>query len=327
MDSSPTWGIEDPDFLKGFTAAAFLLTCSALAVRRWGGENPPSSRNLGVYELAYLNGERRVSGGDGAGWAIDTALVSLWVDGLVEKGGDGELRGTGRDGTASDPLAEAVLHAIGDRAVPADVRRHPAVLAALAPLEEAYRELKEEALRGHAARQARSMKTLPLFTPLLSAGAVRLAAGLANGRPVGRLTAALTVLEAEVLLLRKIWRPDGARSALLERLMDKTLDDAGRRYRKLMPHPGMVWRGRAAEAALSRAVFGNGHDSLWRLAPSVVIVTERQPSEEPPSRAPFTRGSSYGGAYSGRDYSGDICGSNGGGGGGCGSGCGGCGGW
>ncbi len=352
MDSSPTWGIEGPDFLKGFIATAFLLTFFALAVRRWGGKNSPSSRGLNVSELAYLDGEPYVEPyqgryspidtglDDGSHRAVNAALVSLWADGLIQKGENGELRKTGRDGSASSPLAEAVLTAIGEGALPEDVREHPSVCSLLAPLGKADWERRKDAQQRHGRRLVRSLRMLWLLLLLLAVGVVRIVAGLANGKPVGYLTVLLVVLGAEILFLRLWWTRWAMARQIhhTESALRETSADAKRRYRKLKPSPNTTWQGRGADAELSAAVFGPDPRHLRRLALGLdkileaerqrVITARRQKEAEhwqaqaakpkPPSRGYFTRGSSFGGAYGGGDSSG-----SGGGGGGCGGGCGG----
>jgi uncharacterized protein (TIGR04222 family) len=175
------------------------------------------------------------------------------------------------------------------------------VRAALA-LEPALAALRERLVQGglvpSSEQRARFRAAALWFVPLLALGAARVAAGSANGRPVGFLVGllAVTVVVAVVLALRMPQATEPGRRILQQLRMANPRPTGG-----LAP----------AEMTMAMALFGAG--VLWTADTDTALLM-RVPREH----------SAFGGVHAGGDAGGgDGCG---GGGGGCGGGGGGCGG-
>jgi uncharacterized protein (TIGR04222 family) len=176
-----TWGISGPRFL---TIYAFLLALAYLVVvlGRWVLARPPAAMptwpgELDPYEVATLAGGER--------HAVTTATFRLNQDGVLAVGGDPPtLTPSGPLPTNAHPVERAVYQraAAGSPAgeVLSEAERTP-VLAAL------HERLVQRGLlvRPERARKARLLVAVPAAVLLL--GVARLAAGLANDKPVSYL--------------------------------------------------------------------------------------------------------------------------------------------
>ena len=163
------------------------------------GQGPASPARLDPYEAAYLNG--------GCELVATTAVSSLLRAGHLADASRRRRRARlvarAAPGTGAHPVEWATYQLVADRpdhprwALGAELCRAPAMaalgerlrLAGLAPTPEQRTRYRAAGL---------------WFLPLLALGAARVAAGSANGRPVGFLVALLvaTVVAAVVLALR-----------------------------------------------------------------------------------------------------------------------------
>jgi uncharacterized protein (TIGR04222 family) len=284
-----TWGISGPRFLLVYVVLFAATVGLVLVARRRAladrGEAAIPAR-LDPYEAAYLNG--------GSGLVATTAALGLLRDGL--------LASTGRRGRPARLVTrarpEAGVHPVEWAAwelVAAQPKRSLADLrAALArsPAVDAVRErLRLGGLVPTPEQRARHRATGLWFVPLLALGAARVAAGSANGRPVGFLVALLlaTVVAAAALSLRV---PDATEPGR------RTL----RRLRAETARPAVG--ASPAELSMGVAVFGAG--VLWAADVETALAL----------RVPREHGAFAGGFHDGGGGSGSC-------GGGCGGGCGG----
>jgi hypothetical protein len=246
-----TWGISGPRFLVVY-AVLLVLAYLAVVLGRRVLARPPAAMpiapgELDAYEVAMLS--------DGEWHAVTTAVIQLNHAGVLVVGGDPPTVSPGgplpvgahpveravyecaaaEGGSAAVALAEAERTALRDRFVqrgrlvdPEQARR-ARILVVLAEAERTRRALaalRERLVqRGllvgpEQARRARLLVALPVAVLLF--GLARLAAGLANDKPVGDL---VLLLVATAATLWYVWLPlplttEG--SAALQRLRRET---------------------------------------------------------------------------------------------------------
>jgi uncharacterized protein (TIGR04222 family) len=257
------------------------------------GEGATVPARLDPYEAAYLNG--------GGVLVATTAVSSLLRAGVLTTG----IRRRGQARLQAGKAPEAGVH-------PVEWATYQLVAAGAArtlrdlqgalgrsPAVAAVRErLRRAGLVPTPEQRNRYRATALLFVPLLALGAARLAAGLANGRPVGFLVVllAVTVAVAAVCCLR-VPHATGLGRRTLRRLRAET-----RRP---------TYGASASELGMAMGLYGAG--VLWG-ADAEIAAALHLPRE---SGAVF---GGFGGGFGG----GDGGGGGGGGGGGCGGG--GCGG-
>jgi uncharacterized protein (TIGR04222 family) len=287
-----TWGISGPRFLllyvvllAGTALVAFVAGRRALA---GPGEGAVAPARLDPYEAAYLNG--------GSALVATTAVSNLLRGGLLATAGRrrGQVRLTARKAPEAgvhpvewatyELVAAQPSRPLGD--VRAALGRSPAVAA-----------VRERLSRGGLVpapeQRSRYRATALVFVPLLALGVARVAAGSANGRPVGFLVVLLAVTVA-VAAVRCLRVPHAT--------------ELGRRtLRRLRAETGRPAFGASpAELGMATAVFGAG--VLWS-ADVDTAAALRLPREH----------SGFGGFGGGDGGGGGSCGGGGGcGGGGCG---------
>lgn len=241
-----TWGIGGPQFLLIYLVLLAVTVLGVVLTRRWmlAGDGAAVPARLDLYELAELNG---------GGALVATTAVSN----LLRKGG---LTSSSRRrsqparlvaGTAPGPQAHPVEWAMYQQVAASPNRRLRDVQAALeqAPALAAVRErLRLHRLAPTPEQRARCRAAVLWFVPLLALGVARVAAGRANGRPVGFLVALLiaTVVIAAVFLLRVPNATELGRRTLRE-------------LRAANPRPAAG--ASPAELSLATALFGAG--VLW----------------------------------------------------------------
>lgn len=288
-----TWGIGGPQFLLIYLVLLAVTVLGVVLTRRWmlAGDGAAVPARLDLYELAELNG---------GGALVATTAVSN----LLRKGG---LTSSSRRrsqparlvaGTAPGPQAHPVEWAMYQQVAASPNRRLRDVQAALeqAPALAAVRErLRLGGLAPTPEQRARCRAAVLWFVPLLALGVARVAAGRANGRPVGFLVALLvvTVVVAARFLLRV---PDATE------LGRRTL----KRLRAEQPRPSAG--ASPAELRMATALFGAG--VLWTADTDTAMLL-RIPREH------GVLGADAGGSFGGGDGGGG-CGGGGCGGGGCG---------
>ncbi|GAA0695519.1 hypothetical protein GCM10010193_57810 [Kitasatospora atroaurantiaca] len=77
-------------------------TAAAAGLLRWPARaRPDKADDLTALQLAWLRG--------GARAFTTTAVVALYLDGLIERGPDGRIRRTGSEGVPADPILASVL--------------------------------------------------------------------------------------------------------------------------------------------------------------------------------------------------------------------------
>jgi uncharacterized protein (TIGR04222 family) len=286
-----TWGISGPQFLLLYVAL-FAVTAAVVAAARRRALAAPDGpaatpARLDPYEAAYLNG---------GGSLVATAAISSLLRG-------GQVANTARRGrgvrlsTRAAPTAGAhpvewaayqVVAASPGRTL-GDVRGALAREPAMAALGE---RLRHGGLVPSPEQRARYRAAALWFLPLLALGAARVAAGSANGRPVGFLVALLvvTVVVAAGLALRVPQTTELGRRTLQQLRLTNPRPTGG-----LAP----------AEMTMAMALFGAG--VLWTADTNTALLL-RVPREHSAS------GGDAGAGCSG----GSGCGGGGCGGGGCG---------
>lgn len=284
--TTTTWGITDIQFTAGYCALFALVAGWVWWLRRTtiAGRSEPVAQQLGLYELAMVNG--------GAELAITTAAVELQRTGALR--GD-ELPCTlivaGKLDARAAPLEREVFAAV-ERApgITAGALRDaiahgPAIAALRAELERAALLVDE--------RDCARVRRWWIAGALLAAiGAARVIAGLSADAPVAFALVATTVV---VIVTR--WHAQRRLGATWSGLLSVTTAQGSRDELRARPEPH--------DAALATALFGVG--ALWLAAPA--IATTLAPTA---GRARLDWGGGGGGGACG------ACG--GGGGGGCGGG-------
>jgi uncharacterized protein (TIGR04222 family) len=288
-----TWGISGPRFLLIYVALlAVTVAGVALARRRalatTGGTAAPA--RLDRYEAAYLNGGCELVGTT----AISVLLRAGHLVSPTRRRRHRLVAGTAPPAGAH-PVEWATYQLVTGR--PDHARRAlGAELCQTSAMAAVRERLRRAGLAPTDEQRARYRATGLWFLPLLALGVARVAAGTANGRPVGFLVAllAVTVVLAVALCLRA---PDA--TELGRRTVQRLRAETGR------PAEGAS----ASELAMATALFGAG--VLWTADSQMALALG--------VRREY-------GAFGGGVWGGDGGGAGGGGscgGGSCGGGCGG----
>jgi uncharacterized protein (TIGR04222 family) len=292
-----TWGISGPRFLLLYVVVLAVTVAGAVLARRRvlavpEGAAPPS--RLDRYEAAYLNG--------GAGLAATTAVSSLLrtrhLAPSPRRRSRHRLVARKAPAAGSHPVEWAAYQLVAGRREPL-LREVQAGLASSSAMTAVRERLRRAGLAPTDEQRARYRATGLWFLPVAALGVARVAAGTANGRPVGFLVGLLvvTVVLAVALCLRA---PDT--TELGRRTLERLRAETGR------PAAGAS----ASELAMATALFGTG--VLWAADTETAMAL----------RIPREHGAILGGAWGGDAGGGGSCGGGGCGGGGCGGG--GCGG-
>ncbi|WP_433529029.1 TIGR04222 domain-containing membrane protein [Micromonospora sp. CA-263727] len=299
-----TWGVPSRTFLIFYLVAAVVLVTGVLMHRRalLSGRSAPTADQIGPQQVAYLNG--------GEDLAVWSSVSSLRSQGAIGVKSTGELTADGPLPSGATPLDRAVHYAAGQHHTARQLRQTEWVARALTELRDGL--ARHGLLVSPERRAALRLGSLFLAT-LLALGVARIAAGLANGRPVWYLVfivCGLAVVTA-VLFLRV---PRRTRSA------DVAIRSLRQRSRHLAPasNPAYAVYG-ASGLAMAVALYGTA--SLWAMDPTFAQQAEIQ-RQAMTAGGTGTTSSCGGGSSAGASDGGGGCG--GGGGGGCGGG--GCGG-
>lgn len=299
--AADTWGVPGPTFLRFYLLTALVVVVGSLVYRSrmLAGQPTVGAGRLGPQQVAYLNGGDQL--------AIWTALGGLRGSGAVGVGPDRRLTADGSLPSGVTPLDQAVHHAARNHLHTRELARDQRVVRALTELREG---LERQGLALPPEQRAAARRGAWWVLALMALGAARIAAGLANGRPVGFLLIACLVLIVPLVLLARVpWRTRAADAALRElRRSNSHLSPASA--------PAYATYG-AAGAAMGVALFGTV--SLWTLDPGFAEQAEIQ-------RQALNTGGGSGFGGSGSSCGGGGGSSCGGGGGGGGCGGGGCGG-
>jgi uncharacterized protein (TIGR04222 family) len=290
-----TWGISGPRFLLLYVALLAVTALVVVLARRRAlaaGQGAVVPGRLDAYEAAYLNGGSRL--------VATTAVSNLLREGLLANAPARHLRpvtlvARRSPGAGVHPVAWAAYELVAAR----PQLRFQDLETALgrSPAMAAVRErLRRGGLVPTPEQRTAYRATALWFVPLLTLGVARVAAGSANGRPVGFLVVlvAATVVAAAVLCLRVPHATALGRETL-------------RRLRAETRRPTVG--ASPSELGMATALFGAG--VLWA-ADAETAMALRVPREH----GAYLGGASGGG---GGDGGGGSCGGGGGcGGGGCG---------
>jgi uncharacterized protein (TIGR04222 family) len=291
-----TWGISGPDFLRVYLLSLAAFVVVAILFRfstrlgRSAAQGQPSAA-----ELAYL--------ADGPRQAIYASLAALRTGDAIRADGR-RISQSGPMPAGLDRLDHAIYDAAGVNGIGVrELARDPGVRAALAELATAT------AQRGWgldpSARFRGRLGGL-LLLALAGFGVVRVAAGMANNRPVSYLVLLVigTALLAVWFLLVPRMSPAG-RAALKE---------ARSRNYHLSPRQSPAWSTYGPTGvAMGVALFGSA--TLWSADPAFASAAGLQRYT---SGAGYAGSSGYTGSSCGGSSGGSSCGGGGGGGGGCG---------
>jgi uncharacterized protein (TIGR04222 family) len=292
-----TWGISGAQFLLLYLVLFAVTVLGVVLARRraLASDGAAVPARLDPYEAAELNG--------GDDLVVITAASNLLRSGSLVNAG--RRRGQPArlvTGPAPDPAAHPVEWAVYQEVATSpnrrlkDLRAELEQTSALAALRERLR------LRGPAPtpeQRARCRAAALWFVPLLALGAARVAAGSANGRPVGFLVVFLLVTVVVA-------------AALARRVPNAT--ELGRRTLQALraEHPRPGSGASPAQLSMATALFGAG--VLWAADTDIAMML----------RVPREQGFSAGFGGDGGGGGGGGCGGGGCGGGGCGGdGCGG----
>jgi uncharacterized protein (TIGR04222 family) len=288
-----TWGISGPRFLLLYLVLLAVTVLGVVLARRraLAADGAAVPARLDPYEAAELNG---------GGFLVATTAVS----GLLRKG---SLTSSSRRrnqparlvaATAPGPGAHPVEWAVYQQVAASPNRRLKDVQAALeqAPALAAVRErLQLGRLAPTPEQRARCRAAVLWFLPLLALGVARVAAGSANGRPVGFL---VTLLIATVVVAAAFLRVPNA-------------TDLGRRtlleLRAANPRP--TAGASPAQLSMGTALFGAG--VLWAADTDTALLLSIR-------REHGAFGGEWGGGGGDGGGGGGGCGGGGCGGGGCG---------
>jgi uncharacterized protein (TIGR04222 family) len=289
-----TWGISGPVFLLYFGSAVVVVAILATLHRRalFAGDAGTDVERLGPQQIAYLNGRGKL--------AVYTSLGGLRAAGAIGSGPDKTLTQSGPLPSGVTPLDTAVYNAAGRRIRARDVATDQWVIAAIDQLRTGL-EASGLAITAGQRRTARLWAVLG--GALVAFGVARLAAGIANDKPVDFLVFAIAAaVIITVLMLRKS-------SATATRAADNGVGRLRTSRNHLFPgqSPAFATYG-ATDAAMSVALFGTA--SLYAIDPEFAAGAGIQQAS-----ALGSSGSGGGSSCS----SGSSCGGGGGcGGGGCG---------
>jgi uncharacterized protein (TIGR04222 family) len=285
-----TWGISGPQFLLLYVALLAVTVLAVVVARRRVLAVPDGAAvpaRLDRYEAAYLNGGCKLV----ATTAVSSLLRAGHLAGPARRRQPFRLVARTAPPAGAHPVEWATYQLLTARPHPrwalgVALCREPA-MAAL------RRRLRLGGLAPTSEQRARYRATGLWFLPLLALEVARVAAGTANGRPVGFLVALLvvTVVAAAVLSLRV---PQA--TELGRRTLARLRAETGRPAAGASP----------SELAMATALFGAG--VLWG-ADTETAMALRIPREN----------GAFGGVHGGDGGGGGgSCG-----GGGCGGGCGG----
>jgi uncharacterized protein (TIGR04222 family) len=294
-----TWGISGPRFLLLYVALFAVAALVVVLARRRAlaaGQGAVVPTRLDPYEAAYLNG--------GGQLVATTAVSNLLRGGLLADAGHGRRGRQVRLVTTAAPPAgvHPVEWATYELVAARPERALGEVRAALgrSPAVAAVRErLRLGGLVPTPEQRTAYRATALWFVPLLALGVARVAAGSANGRPVGFLVVlvAATVVAAAAMCLRVPHATALGRQTL-------------RRLRAETRRPTVG--ASPAELGMATALFGTG--VLWA-ADVETAMALRVPREH----GGFLGGGDGGGGGGDGGGGGGSCGGGGGcGGGGCG---------
>ena len=296
IPSGDTWGISGPTFLLAYAIVAIAVAVAVHRARR-SLADPPGRPVAGLdgrpYDVAYLNGS--------ADLALCAALGAMYRSGTIATAGRGVVVAAQRPDARADELERAIHHVAR---LPLPRQQLAAAGAVASVLHRIEQRLVAAGLLLTAQRRQRIRLAGGWVVAVAAVGVARIAAGVANGRPVGFLVVGVVFLLAwGVLLVVAVPRRSRAGDARLRNLAVE--------HRALAPSVRPDWEVYGpAGAALAVGVFGIG--ALWAADPAFATELAAQRA------ASASGGSSDGG---GGGDSGSSCG---GGGGGCGGG--GCGG-
>lgn len=304
---SGTWGIDGPDFLLLYLTLAGVAVVVSLVLRQraLAGEDAGSAAShLGPYEVAYLNG--------GENQAVVAATTALHQQGVLGTTGYKKLTAQHTLPASAHPLEQAILKAVvsGNATSGNRLRYEHRVQQALATIAQS---LSRTGLlvSPDAARRARRASWLLLAVLVL--GLVRLAAGFANGRPIGFLVlAVIAVAVIEVVLVARSVPTVTARAK--ESLSAIRLQNS-----HLSPRSNPAWETYGPHsAAMGIALFGTA--ALWSADPAFASELDIEQHRAASGNSSSGCGSTtYGSSDSGSSSScGSSSSSSCGGGGGCG---------
>ena len=287
-----TWGISGRTFEMWFVMSAVLLMAAAMTYRSIAFRGRRTSGDhVDAQQAAYLAG--------GPQLAVYSALGKLRGAGAVGVDRNRALTRTAPLPRDAAPLDWAVYEATASGYTAARLPDHPAVSATLAQIRGS---LEQAGLLLSPSQRERARLFVYAELILVAIGLARVAAGVANGRPVKDLLMSFLLVAVFLVFMASLPARTRAGTAVL--------GDLRRRYAHLAPaqKPAFQTYGPAA-AAMGIGLFGLG--SLYALDPGFASDTG----------APLHLGHSDGGSSCGGG-SGDS-GGGGCGGGGCGGGCGG----
>ncbi|NYT95773.1 TIGR04222 domain-containing membrane protein [Salinispora sp. H7-4] len=243
-----TWGIPGPLFLGLYLVTAAVLVTIALLRRNEILNGSTYDANLlSPQQVAYLSG--------GTPLTVWTALAGLRSAGAINVDRDRRLTASGSLPIGSSPLDQAINLAASRGLRAQELSRDRGVRQAVHQLRA---DLVRHGLALSIEQRAALRNTALLLTGLFAVGMLRLAAGLANERPVGWLfLTQVALLVVIVLLFRRPWRT---------RTADRVLRRLRHRHTHLAPHhnPAYATYG-AAGAAMGVALFGTA--ALWAMDP------------------------------------------------------------
>jgi uncharacterized protein (TIGR04222 family) len=280
-----TWGISGPDFLRVYLGAGLVFLVIAIAIRlsvtRAGGTG--SGRTPSAPEVAFLVGGRTQ--------AIYSSVAALRAAGAIGTGSGRALSATGPQPDGATPLDVAVYDAAQRGVAMGRLSNDYRVRTALGELQS---RVATSGWLLDPSERARARLGSLLLLGLTGFGVVRIAAGVANDRPVGYLVglAIVTLLLALVFFAAPRVSRAG-RSVLAE-------TRARNRHLALRQAPSWSTYGMAG-AAMGVALYGAA--ALWVADPSFAASVGLH-------RAAAGSG--------GGDSGGGGCGGGGCGGGGCG---------
>ncbi|MEU6021308.1 TIGR04222 domain-containing membrane protein [Micromonospora sp. NPDC047134] len=297
-----TWGVPSRTFLILYLLATVVLVIGVLIHRRrtLAGRSAPSADQLTPEQVAYLN-----DGPDRAIWSSVSSLRSHRALGVQDRGA---LIAEGPLPAGATPLDRAVHYAAGQHVPARQLRSTEWVSRALDELRDGL--ARHDLLVG-SDRRARLRLGALLLAALVALGVARIAAGVANDRPVWYLVfivGPLAVLTM-ILFFRVPRQTRAAKMALL---------GLRHRNRHLAPasKPAYTVYG-STGVAMAVALYGTG--TIWLMDPTFAQQADIQ-RQAMATGGGSTAGGCGGGGCGGGSGSSD----SGGGGGGCGGG--GCGG-
>nr|WP_296770388.1 TIGR04222 domain-containing membrane protein [Rhodococcus sp. (in: high G+C Gram-positive bacteria)] len=295
--SGATWGIAGPTFLLWYILAAAASIAVPLALTIWTrseGRHATGIRPLTAPEVGSLTSDYQ---------SVIASLTILRTAGVLGPGGVRVRSLTAEEKPRIDWFTRVVLERLGSGTRRPDKAR---LITSLAPTFGQLRTplIEMDLLTGDRARRSASIRCACVLT-VAAVGIVRIAAGLAGGKPVLYLVLVVVVLLLAVPFVRRVPRRTPQGTAELRRLSSEHAHLAPRM------RPAFTTYG-PNNAGMSAALFG-GAALLWldpQMAGAMNTTGSVFTSFDSSSGGGFDSGSS--GSDSGSSSS---CG---GGGGGCG---------